>query len=120
LTSYFEDSENWDVLLAYIEPMFEDLRSARCLIQDASESDPAVLLWGIMKSHEVMDAYLRHDFKNHPSFNSIMVQRMLKSSPTADIHSKITTLERGTSTASSSIVGLKTRVSTLENKVGKS
>jgi hypothetical protein len=120
LTSYFEDSENWDVLLAYIERMFEDLRSARCLIQDASESDPSVLLWGIMKSHEIMDSYLRHDFKNHPSFNSILVQRMLKSSPTADVHSKITTLERGASTASSSIVGLKTRVSTLENKVGKS
>jgi hypothetical protein len=120
LTSYFEDNENWDVLLAYIERMFEDLWSARCLIQDASESDPAVLLWGIMKSHEVMDTYLRHDFKNHPSFNSILVQRMLKSSPTADVHTKITTLERGASTTTSTIVGLKTRMSTLENKVGKS
>jgi hypothetical protein len=120
LTSYFEDDENWDVLLAYIERMFEDLRSARCLIQDASESEPAVLLWGILKSHEVMDTYLKHDFKNHPSFNSILVQRMLKSSPTADVHSKMTTLEKGASTTNSSIIGLKTRVSTLENKVGKS
>jgi hypothetical protein len=67
-----------------------------------------------------MDTYLRHDFKNHPSFNSILVQRMLKSSPTADVHSKLTILEKGASTANSSIIRLKTRMSTLESKVGKS
>jgi hypothetical protein len=96
LTLYFEDDENWDVLLAYIEHLFEDLRRARCLmIQDSSESGPSVLLWGILKSHEVMDTYLQHDFKNHPSVNSILVQCMLKSSPSAEVHSKITTLEKG-------------------------
>jgi hypothetical protein len=118
LTSYFEDEENWDVLLAYIERLFKDLKNARCLIQDASESYASVLLWGILKSHEVMDSYLQKDFKNHPAFNSILVQRMLKSSPTAEVHSKIASLEKGTTTANNSITGLKTRVSTLDSKAG--
>jgi hypothetical protein len=107
LSSYFEDSENWTVRVAYIEQVFEDLQSVRCLIQDASESDPALLLWGILKSHEVMDSYLKLDFKNHPSFNSILVQRMLKCSPTAEVHNTIAALEWGATSANGSIAGLK-------------
>jgi hypothetical protein len=68
-SAFFSEVRLWELCVSYLEQIFEDLRAARCLIQDASENDTSILLWGILKSHEVMDDYLCHDFRKHPSLS---------------------------------------------------
>jgi hypothetical protein len=87
--SYLSDTQLWELLVSFLEQIFEDLRAARCRIQDASEHEPSLLLWGIMKSYEVMADYLRLDFKKNPSLNGIFVHKILKGSPLSDFQTKI-------------------------------
>jgi hypothetical protein len=114
--SYFSEKQVWELLVSFIEQVFEDMRAARCIIQDASECDSGVLLWGILKSHEVMDAYIGHGFKKHPSLNGILVQKMLKSSPSSTMHLRIAALEKGINTATATQNGIKSRLSAVESK----
>ena len=105
--SYFSEKQVWELLIAFIEQVFEDMRAARCIIQDASESDSGILLWGILKSHEVMEQYIFHGFKKHPSLNGILVQKMLNSSPSSTMHLKIAALEKGANTVTATQNGIK-------------
>jgi hypothetical protein len=114
--SYFTEKQVWELMVAYLEQIFEDLRAARCVIQDASESESPMLLWGILKSHEVMDAYIAHGFKKSPSLNGILVHKMLNASPAASIHAKIVAAEKVASTAMTTVSALKSRVAALEAK----
>jgi hypothetical protein len=117
--SYLSDTQLWELLVSFLEQIFEDLRQVRCRIQDASEHEPSLLLWGIMKSHEVMAEYLRLDFKKHASLNGILVQKILKGSPSSGFQTKIQALEKTTNTMNGSISGMKTRLATVEAKTAK-
>jgi hypothetical protein len=97
-SSFFTEQQLWELCVGYLEQIFEDLRSARCLIQDASENDTAILLWGIMKCHEVMDAYVKLDFRKHPSLNGILLQKVLSSSPATGLTSKVQSVEKTVNT----------------------
>lgn len=99
-----------------IEQIFEDLRIARSPIQDASETDRSILLWGILKSHEVMARYMKNQFKNDLSLSGILIQKMLKGSPMAITQSTVTMLQRSVTTVTSTANNLKTRVQALETK----
>jgi hypothetical protein len=114
--SYFSEALLWEVMLSSVEKIFQDLRAARAPIQDASETDKSVLLWGLMKSHEVMKRHVKNDFKKDPALNGILVQKMLKSSPAAALTSRILAVERSMASNTSAISNLKTRVTTQENK----
>jgi hypothetical protein len=103
----------WELLVGFLEQIFEDLRAARCRIQDASA------LWGIMKSHEVMEEYLKPDFRKHPSLNGLLVQKILKSSPSLGMNSKIQVLEKTVNTMKGAISGLRTRLAAVETKTVK-
>jgi hypothetical protein len=116
LNSYFSEKEVWELLVSFVEQIFEDMRAARCIIQDASECDSGILLWGILKSHEVMDAYIGHGFNKHPSLNGILVQKMLKSSPSSTMHTRIAALEKGVNTAAATQNGIKSRLTAVEAK----
>jgi hypothetical protein len=115
-SAFFSETRLWELCVSYLEQVFEDLRAARCLIQDASENDTAILLWGILKSHEVMEEYLRHDFKKHPSINGILVQKILRSSPTTGLTSRIQALERSSGSVTGSLTTIKSRIAAVENK----
>jgi hypothetical protein len=117
--SYLSDTQLWELLVTFLEQIFEDLRAARCQIQDASEHEPSLLLWDIMKSHEVMAEYLRLDFKKHPSLNGILVQKILKSSPSSGFQMKIQALEKTTNTMNGSILGMQTRLASVKTKTAK-
>jgi hypothetical protein len=56
--SYMGEDQLWELLVSFIEQVFEDLRAAQCMTQDASEGDSSLLLWGIMKA--------QHDFRKPP------------------------------------------------------
>jgi hypothetical protein len=43
-SSFFTEQQLCELCVGYLEQIFEGLRSARCLIQDASETDTAILL----------------------------------------------------------------------------
>jgi hypothetical protein len=117
--SYLTDTQLWELLVAFIEQIFEDMRAARCIIQDASETESTVLLWGIMKCHEVMQDYLKHDFRKHPTLNGILVQKILKSSPSSGVHTRLQTVEMSVTSINGSVSAIKTRLSVIETKTAK-
>ena len=114
--SYFSETLLWEVIVSSIEQIFEDMRTARSPIQDASETDKSVLLWGLMKSHQVMKRYITNDFKKDPALNGILVQKILKSSPAAALASRTLAVERSMASNTSAISNLKTRMTTQEAK----
>lgn len=57
--SPFTDVEVWQFSVHILETIFEKLRTTRGVIQDAAEDDPSLLIWGMLKAHEVM-ARLEH------------------------------------------------------------
>jgi hypothetical protein len=118
-SAFFSEVRLWELCVSYLEQIFEDLCAARCLIQDALENDTAILLWGILKSHEVMDDYLRHDFRKHPSLNGILVQKILGSSPTTGLTSRIQALEKSTGSISGSLATIKSRITAVEKKTSE-
>jgi hypothetical protein len=117
--AFFSEVRLWELCVSYLEQIFEDLRAARCLIQDASENDTAILLWGILKNHEVMDDYLRHDFRKHPSLNGILVQKILRSSPTTGLTSRIQALEKTMGSISGLLATIKSRITAVEKKTSE-
>jgi hypothetical protein len=112
-SAFFSETRLWELCVSYLEQVFEDLRAARCLIQDASENDMAILLWGILKSHEVMEEYLRHDFKKHPSLNGILVRKILWSSPTTGLTPRIQALEKTSGSVAGSLTTIKSRITSV-------
>ena len=95
------------------------MRAARCPIQDAAELDPSIMLWSILKYHEVMDDYLRHEFRKHPAINSILVQKMLRTSLSSALHFTVSALETRHATLVTTVNNLKSQVATLESAGGQ-
>jgi hypothetical protein len=118
-SSYMTTEQVWELVVGTITTIFEHLRKARSPIQDASETDPTMLLWGILKAHEVMKEYREADFENHPSLTGLLVQKMLQSSPVSTLSAQVASAERGASHASAVATQLQNRVKTLENRVTK-
>jgi hypothetical protein len=117
--SYMSDDQLWELLVSFIEQVFKDLRVARCIIQDASENDSSLLLWGIMRAHDVMDEYIKHDFRKHPALNGILVQRILRSSPTSGMHAQVQSVEKSITSINGALPGIKTRLLVVEVKTAK-
>jgi hypothetical protein len=72
-----------------------------------------------MKCHEVMDAYVKLNFRKHPSLSGILLQKVLRSSPATGLTSKVQSLEKTVNTVAGSIASLKSRVSAIETKTSK-
>jgi hypothetical protein len=72
-----------------------------------------------MKCHEVMDEYVKLDFRKHPSLNGIILQKVLRSSPATGLTSKVQSVEKTVNAVAESIASLKSRVSAVETKTSK-
>jgi hypothetical protein len=119
LVGYMGEEQLWELLVSFIEQVFEDLWAARCIIQDASEGESSLLLWGIMRAHDVMEEYIKHDFSKHPALNGILVQRILRSSPTSGIYARVQSVEKAITSINGTLPGVKTRLSAVEVKTVK-
>ena len=119
LASFLSNEQVWELCVAYIEIIFKDMRRKRCLIQDASEQDTSILLWGILKCHEVADEYMKHEFRRHPSLNATLVQKILRCSPvTGDSH-RLNSLESAKQSLDGKVSGLKLRMQAVEAKTAR-
>jgi hypothetical protein len=117
--SYMGEDKLWELLVSFIEQVFEDLRAAWCMIQDASEGESSLLLWWIMRAHDVMEEYIKHDFRKHPALNGILVQRILRSSPTSGMHARVQSVEKTITGINGTLPGIKTRLSAVEVRTAK-
>jgi len=82
----FTSQDAWNLLAKLIQRIFEDMASVWAEAQDigsdlkdSREYTTAMVLWVTLKTHEIMDEYMDHDFEHHPSVTSELVQFLVSS-----------------------------------------
>ena len=122
--TFLNESQVWSLAVSFLEQIFSDMRAARCPIQDAAETDSALLVWGILKCHEIGDEYLKHGFQHHPSLSGLLVQTLMHTGPGGGGNSKAA--EAKMSQLSNKVLAkvgglddLKARIVSLESRIGK-
>jgi hypothetical protein len=78
----------WTFLMRQVKRIWEDIGRARaCCVDIGSPTDPqevgggvfqnhnaALAMWGVLKAHDIMNEYLRHNFEDHPSIAAEQVR----------------------------------------------
>jgi hypothetical protein len=83
----YDPTKAWTFLMRQVKRIWEDIGRARACCTDlgsptAEESggslarnhNAALAMWGILKAHDVMTEYLRHNFEDHPSIAAEQVR----------------------------------------------
>jgi hypothetical protein len=90
-TSEATEEEAWELVLACIKKIFEDLRRVRASAANAtSEIKPttkcATYLWALIQSHRIMKEYSESRFRNHPSIAPVIILHVFKTWVTGVSH----------------------------------
>jgi hypothetical protein len=86
----------------------------------------ALAMWGVLKVHDIMNEYLRHNFEDHPSIAAEQVLRVTrnvmggkKNSANSDIkllEGRLTKSEKAMAALKTRVDKATTRIDTLEKK----
>ena len=123
--TFLNESQVWSLAVSFLEQIFSDMRAARCPIQDAAETDSALLVWGILKCHEIGDEYLKHGFQHHPSLSGLLVQTLMHTGPPGGggnskaAEAKMSQLSNKVLAKVGGLDDLKARIVSLESRIGK-
>lgn len=137
----YDAVKSWTFLMRQVKRIWEDIGRARaCCVDLGSPTDleevgggvfqnhnAALAMWGVLKAHDVMNDYLRHNFEDHPSIAAEQVRWVTRNVMGGDKQSSdsdVKTLEGRISKGEKAVAALKTsldkittRVDTVEKKV---
>jgi hypothetical protein len=99
----FTKKQAWRTVCQIVRRIFEDLQSARISarnVQDLEDADftSASFIYAMMRCHEVMEGYVKHQFHAHPHVASVITRHLaanfIKPDPTGtnNIDNKVTAL----------------------------
>jgi hypothetical protein len=71
----------WQIVCQIIRRIFEDLQSARISarnVQDLEDTDftTATFIYATLKCHDIMEAYVKHQFHAHPHVSSVITRHL--------------------------------------------
>jgi hypothetical protein len=100
-TSGFSEEDAWSLATQVVRGMFIHLSSARSNVRGVSpKSSPvrntAVILHALLKTHEAMAEFMRHEIKNHPVVASEYVKFLATHTPVGqmrELTAKVQSLE---------------------------
>ncbi len=77
----FTKKDAWLIVSQIVRRIFEDLQSARISarnVQDLEDVDftTASFIYATLKCHDVMEAYVRHQFHAHPHISSVITRHL--------------------------------------------
>jgi hypothetical protein len=114
--SPFTDVEVWQFCVHILETIFEKLRTTRGVIQDAAEDDPSLLIWGMLKAHEVMARLEANGFRNDPLIPGRMMRMLMTHGPHTSLQTNVHKMEGQVESNKATCGNLKMRVMTLEKE----
>jgi hypothetical protein len=92
--------DGWRITSVCVRRVFEEMHSVRVVARDVRDTTDvnytaAKILWAIFKSQEIMRAYVKHQFAEHPSVNAVISRHLAANyiKPEEDAGAKIALLE---------------------------
>ena len=75
----FSTEQCWALVSRCVKCCFEDLVEVRVIARDMKNTESplstaAEYLWATLRTHEVMDVYIKHNFEDHPAFASVITR----------------------------------------------
>jgi len=99
-TRGFSKKDAWQIVCQIVRRIFEDLQSAWISaqnVQDFEDSDftTASFIYDTLKCHDVMEAYVKHQFHAHPHVSSVITHHLAANfvKPELNYDSKFSTVE---------------------------
>jgi hypothetical protein len=122
----FTKKDAWLIVSQIVRRIFEDLQSARISarnVQDFEDSDftTASFIYATLKCHEVMEAYVKHQFHAHPHVSSVITRHLAANfvKPDQSQESKYTTLENKVKALASKVDAHESKLKLLVDKSKK-
>jgi hypothetical protein len=126
--------KSWTFLMRQVKRIWEDIGRARaCCVDLGSPTDvdegtggvfqnhnAALAMWGVLKAHDVMNDYLRHNFEDHPSIAAEQVRWVTRNVMGGDKQgsdSDIKSLESRISKGKKAVAALKTSVDKVTTRI---
>jgi hypothetical protein len=77
----FTTKAAWQIVCQIVRRIFEDLQSARISarnVQDLEDTDftTATFIYATLKCHDIMEAYVKHQFHAHPHVSSVITRHL--------------------------------------------
>jgi hypothetical protein len=137
----YDAVKSWTFLMRQVKRIWEDIGRARaCCVDLGSPTEleegsggvfqnhnAELAMWGVLKAHDVMNDYLRHNFEDHPSIAAKQVQWVTRNVMGGDkqgSNSDVKSLEGCISKGKKAVAALKTsldkvttRIDTVEKKI---
>lgn len=116
----FSEDQCWQLVCRCIKRCFQDMSSVRVTARDikhAKDRDATATeyIWATMKTHAIMEEYVRHNFEDHPSFASVITRFVTNNSFQSDLKDILSRLDRN----EKDLKALSKRVDTAYNKLSK-
>jgi hypothetical protein len=119
--------KSWTFLMRQVKRIWEDIgRACACCVDLGSPTDAeeagggvfqnhnaALAMWGVIKAHDIMNEYLRHNFEDHPSIAAEQVRwvtRNVMGGEKNGADSDVKSLEGRLTKSEKAMAALKTRV----------
>lgn len=122
----FTKKDAWLIVSQIVRRIFEDLQSAHISarnVQDFEDSDftTASFIYATLKCHEVMEAYVKHQFHAHPHVSSVITRHLAANfvKPDQSQESKYTTLENKVKALASKVDAHESKLKLLVDKSKK-
>jgi len=117
----YQKLEVWFLISRCVRRVYGDISEVRVTARDVHNPDDALgtatqYLWATLKSHGVMQEFVRRNFIDHPSTASIITRFLVTNAPAAQARVEVTKpLEDKVKSLKESISKLTSRVSSLES-----
>jgi hypothetical protein len=122
-TRDFTKKDAWQIVCQIVRRIFEDLQSARisaCNVQDFEDAvfTTASFIYATFKCHDVMEAYVKHQFHAHPHVSSVITRHLAANfvKPEQSQDSKLSSFETKVNAPSSKVDSYVSKVELLVSK----
>ena len=120
----FSPDQCWQLVCRCVKRCFQDMGSTRVIAKDGRlVNDPlgtaTTYIWGTLRTHSIMQEYLKYNFEDHPAFASVITRFVTNNnyqSSLKGLTDRLEKQEKGLSALSKRVDTLYNRVSVLEKK----
>ena len=114
----FTPEQCWQLVSRCIKRCFHDMGAIRVTAKDGRlEDDPiktaTTYIWGTLRTHTVMQEYIKYNFEDHPAFASVITRFVTNNNYQSNIRSLADKVEK----QDKAIIALGKRVDTLYNRM---
>ena len=116
----FSEDQCWQLVCRCIKRCFQDMAAVRVTARDVKHARDKHItateyIWATLKTHSVMEEFVRHNFEDHPSFASVITHFVTNNSFQSDLKDILSRLDKN----EKELKALGKRVDTAYNKINK-